>query len=256
MTLNQNDFCAVVVPVYNEEAIVERLLDALCVQTTKPDKIYVVDNGSTDATAKIVHAYARSDANSKLQLVAEKKKGTGAACNTGFRVAIESGAGLVLRTDADCVPDPRWVERMVMSASKYPDKKLFAGRLVPLRDEWYKPGDEMLLPAGLRIIKSGLSISNRSRVYSKIAIGSNMMIRTEAYQAVGGFERVGIDDKDEDISLSIRVLRMYGANSICNVSDAVVAVSMRRPRAQGAWTTLFRHIAPNTRKNQKTHDIR
>ena len=82
------------------------------------------------------------------------------------------------------------------------------------------------------------------------------MIRAGAYEPIGGFPRVAINQKDEDIELSIRVAREYGCDAIRYERSAVVAVSMRRPRTQGAWRTLARHIVPQYRKRQKTHDVR
>ena len=42
---------AVTIAVYNEEALIDPLLDALLVQTRPPEEIVLVDDGSTDRTA-------------------------------------------------------------------------------------------------------------------------------------------------------------------------------------------------------------
>lgn len=248
--------CAVVVPVYNEEAVIGRLLDALSVQTVQPELIIIVDNGSTDSTAGIVRQYAEDHATMKIQVFSEPQKGTGAASDTGFREAIRSGYGLILRTDADSVPQPEWVETMLDSAEKNSDAQLFAGQILPLHDEWYKYGDRMLLPVGLFIIRFGLAVRHRDRGYMQMAIGSNLMIRSDAYLAVTGFPRVGIDLADEDIELTQQIRQRFSSSAIKSVRDARVAVSMRRPRAQGAWATLFRHIFADYRRKQQFHDVR
>ena len=248
--------CAIVVPVYNEEAVIVRLLDALSVQTVQPELIFIVDNASTDTTAEIVRRYARKHPNMAIQLLYEPQKGTGAACDTGFREAIRTDYSLILRTDADSAPESDWVESLLDSAEKNPDVQLFAGQILPLHDEWYKFGDRMLLPVGLFIIRSGLAIRHRDRGYMQMAIGSNLMIRSDAYLAVRGFPRIAIDLADEDIELTHQIRQRFGSSAINSVHDARVAVSMRRPRVQGAWATLFRHIFAGYRRKQHVHDVR
>lgn len=248
--------CAVIVPAFNEAKVIERMLDALRAQTVRPAHIFVVDNASSDTTAAIVRRYAAVHPELAITLLSELQKGTGAACDTGFRAALNAGFELLARTDADCVPEKRWLEAMLQTGAKYPAVQLIAGRLIPLHDEWYRRGDELLLSTGLGIIQSGLRLYRRDKAYKHIAIGSNLMIRAGAYEPTGGFPRVAIDQKDEDIELSIRVARQFGCDAIGYERDAVVAVSMRRPRTQGAWRTLARHIVPQYRKRQKTHDVR
>ncbi len=48
---------SVVVPAYNEEAVIERCLNALVNQIVPVDEILVVDNNSTDRTAEIAEKY-------------------------------------------------------------------------------------------------------------------------------------------------------------------------------------------------------
>jgi glycosyltransferase involved in cell wall biosynthesis len=99
----------IVVPAYNEEACIGQTLDALAAQSLAPDGIVVVDNNSTDGTSDVVEHRQRDIPN--LHLVFEERKGTGIACNTGFRYAIdEIGARTISRTDADASPRPNWNE--------------------------------------------------------------------------------------------------------------------------------------------------
>jgi len=67
----------------------------------------VVDNGSTDATARIVAAAAGLDP--RLKYVAEPRRGQSIARNTGL--AFSTG-DIVLFTDDDVFPDRRWLRTM------------------------------------------------------------------------------------------------------------------------------------------------
>ena len=48
----------VVIPLYNAAASIQRTLDSVCAQTRLPDKVIVVDDGSSDAGPEIVKHYA------------------------------------------------------------------------------------------------------------------------------------------------------------------------------------------------------
>lgn len=93
---------SVVIPAYNEEQFIGPCLDALMQQTRKPDEIIVVDNNSSDATARIAERFPVTVLNQEIQ-------GTTPTRNKGFN---EASGDIILRTDADSKPHPDWVERM------------------------------------------------------------------------------------------------------------------------------------------------
>jgi len=87
---------SVVIPAYNEENNIERTLKALHEQD--PDEIIVVDNNSTDNTAKIARKYAD-------KVLTQKKQGIAVSRNIGAANARNS---IVTFIDADCIPGPTW----------------------------------------------------------------------------------------------------------------------------------------------------
>jgi poly-beta-1,6-N-acetyl-D-glucosamine synthase len=50
---------ALITPARNEEAFIEKTLESMCAQTLPPVRWVIVDDGSTDRTPEIVHAYAK-----------------------------------------------------------------------------------------------------------------------------------------------------------------------------------------------------
>ena len=93
---------SIVVPVYNSEAFLERVIDALLEQDYPADRreIVLVDNDSTDASARIA-----AHAGNGVRLLTESKPGAYACRNRG--VTASSGS-IVAFTDADCVAAPDW----------------------------------------------------------------------------------------------------------------------------------------------------
>lgn len=103
VTVQKIPTVSIVVPAYNEQEKLRTCLDAIARQTVRPLEVIVVDNNSTDATARIAKSYPF------VRLVCEKRQGRVFARNCGF----EAARGDVLgRIDADTVLPPAWVEHV------------------------------------------------------------------------------------------------------------------------------------------------
>lgn len=74
-----------VVPAYNAEAILPETLHSILGQTYPHMEVIVVDDGSTDKTAEIVHSMAVSD--HRLHLLRQRNAGVAAARNRGIEAA-------------------------------------------------------------------------------------------------------------------------------------------------------------------------
>lgn len=93
---------SVVIPSLNDAELLAACLAALAVQTRPPDEVLVVDNASTDATARVC-------AEAGVQRLLEPVPGVTAATAAGLDAA--TGA-LLARLDADSVPPRRWLEHL------------------------------------------------------------------------------------------------------------------------------------------------
>lgn len=86
---------AVVIPAYNEAA---HILQVLCDLPPWADKVIVVDDASTDSTYDLVSPMV----DHRLSVIRhEKNTGVGGAMITGYQAALESGADIVVKMDAD-----------------------------------------------------------------------------------------------------------------------------------------------------------
>ena len=69
---------SVVIPTYNRETTLKRAIDSALFQSLPPSEIIVVDDGSTDATQKLLSSY------NSIKILYQKNKGVSAARNLGI----------------------------------------------------------------------------------------------------------------------------------------------------------------------------
>jgi glycosyltransferase involved in cell wall biosynthesis len=113
------EFVTVIVPIYNGEDGVTKLLEALRAQDYPPDRfeVLIVDNGSKDRTMAKVEAFAAAHRGLNLKLVTEHEhQGSYAARNKG--VAAAKGDILAF-TDGDCRPTPTWISAGVVALRRH-----------------------------------------------------------------------------------------------------------------------------------------
>lgn len=121
-------FISIIVPFHNMEAYVADCAEALLNQSYPKSayEIIMVDNNSTDSSARIVERYPT------IKLVSETRRGAYAARNTALRMA---RGEVIAFTDVDCIPDKDWLETIadVMNGSSCP---VLLGSYVPVAGDF------------------------------------------------------------------------------------------------------------------------
>ncbi len=96
---------AVVVPCYNEELLVTRVLDTM---PDYVDAVYVVDDCSQDSTVEVVERYIAASNSQRVKLIRHAaNQGVGGAIITGYLAAAKDGMEVigVMAGDAQMDPD-------------------------------------------------------------------------------------------------------------------------------------------------------
>ena len=241
---------AIVIPAYNEELSIERTLQGLSDQerAMNDTHIFVVDNGSTDNTRKIIDTFKAKHRNFPLTVLTEKQKGTGAAADTGFRYAIQKGYPVIARTDADTVPLPDWTSRIYDNFYGRNPPRLLAGETLALHDEHFRPADTWLVPLVGHASRYILAIQHFNPNHVRTAHGYNMATTAETYLAVDGFPRISINQGDEDIAYTVKVADAFGKKSIHIDWDLKVRTSARRKRIYGVFRAAMYYLFPSKRR--------
>lgn len=231
----------IIVPCFNEEKLIEGLVDAIAAQTDTDFVLLLVDNASRDDTRIIAEARIASHPHLTGLVIAEPAKGTGCAADTGFRYAMGHGAEIVFRTDADCVPTRTWFAEMKRTME---ERQLdAAGGKVRIRtdDVKLKPRHLVLSRVGAVLVPlvAPFISTNRGDGYKGRYVlmpGPNTAIRTKPYRDSGGYPRTSFDGEYLDKAIANRLRRT--TPNLGHARRAVVRASERRTHAYGARGTI------------------
>ena len=107
----------VIIPVYNRWAYTKRCLESLREQTFSEFTVVVVDDGSTDETARDLEALFPE----VVRLQGDGNLFWTAAINMGIRHAVEKGADYVMTLNNDTIAPPQFLEQMMAGARSKPN---------------------------------------------------------------------------------------------------------------------------------------
>ena len=93
---------SVVIPCLNDAEALRGCLASLAGQTLQPAEIVVVDNNSTDQSARVAEEFG-------ARVVFEPHPGIPAAAAAGYDAA---ASDIIARCDADCVLPPEWIKQL------------------------------------------------------------------------------------------------------------------------------------------------
>jgi GT2 family glycosyltransferase len=182
MTSDPEPHISVVIPVLNGAAVLPGCLDALAGQRDAPPfEVIVVDNGSRDATPRVA-----ADHGVGARVLTEDARGPYAARNTGIAAA---RGDVVAFTDADCVPDPRWLG--VGAAAIDGGADLVGGaivqRLSPRPTVWERYDAAMYLAQDQYVLEQGFAAT------------ANLFVRVAVFARVGAFQPELVASGDQEL---------------------------------------------------------
>ena len=179
-------------PAWNEERCIEATVHSLLGVDYPNFEVVVIDDESTDNTAKIV----RSIKDPRLRLVANKHKGIGKASAVNKGISVAKGEYVAV-VDSDCFVDPRCLKLMVphladpgigavMTPIKVKDPKTFLERMQRL---------EYILTSFTRQMMSFVNTV-------QVTPGALSLYRKDVVIELGGFDENNIT---EDFEMALRL---------------------------------------------------
>ena len=170
----RNPRVSVVVACYNGESTLKACLESL-ERLNYPDyEIILVDDGSTDGTARIAaeHPRARNfkhDTNLGLSVA----RNTGIAAATGEIMAF---------TDADCRPDEDWLHYLV--------RDLLDGGFAAIGGHNFLPSDDSNIAAAVLVSPGGPAHVMLTDREAEHVPGCNLAVYKWAFTEIGGFDPI------------------------------------------------------------------
>jgi glycosyltransferase involved in cell wall biosynthesis len=134
----------VVVPAYNEELLIAKVIQTM---PDYVDRIYVIDDCSTDRTFEVAAEYRR---DSRLKLTRHRNnKGVGAAIVTGYQQALKDGVDITAVMAGDNQMDPnqllKLLDPLVEGAADYcKGDRLSRSELTKGMSKWRRTGNVIL----------------------------------------------------------------------------------------------------------------
>jgi chlorobactene glucosyltransferase len=218
---------SVIVPARDEAANIQRCLESLSSSTYPDFEVLVVDDRSSDDTARLARAVMPGRARRILVIdgaeLPEGWLGKPWACWQGARAAEGT---LLLFTDADTIHEPTLLARAVLGlVEERADLLTVVGRqlMVTFWEKLVQP--QVFLTMIIRFPRFE-SLGKSGRWRDAIANGQFMLFRRESYEAIGGHEAVK-DEVVEDLVLAQIVKRAGLALRIRGAED-VLATRMYR----------------------------
>lgn len=215
---------SVVVPAFNAEKTLRGCLNTLVSQELPKEQyeVIVVDNGSTDGTWRIIQSYG-----SPVRGLQETKlRGSYAARNAGVRA---SQGKFIAFTDADCVPDIRWL-RFLMENFDNPGLGCVAGEVLP-----FNPVTAVeKFAARASILSQKRALKNRNRPYAQTA---NVAFRRRVFEQIGLFNSSLKSGGDADFCWRMQEQTSW---ELC-FNDAAIVLHHHRSSLPELWKQFVRY---------------
>jgi GT2 family glycosyltransferase len=192
---------SVVVPAWNAEATLRETLESVAAQTYDKFEIIIVDDGSTDATAKVAEEFCASEPRARL--IAQKNGGVAAARN---RAIADAKGTWIAPIDADDLWHPTKIEKQIAAALSAPARPGFIYCWHRLIDE-----DSRVIGSGPRRVLNGRAF-NQLAYLNVVENGSALLLSRDALIEVGGYDpslRERGAQGCEDVLLQLQIARRH-----------------------------------------------
>ncbi|HUD08279.1 MAG TPA: glycosyltransferase family 2 protein [Candidatus Saccharimonadales bacterium] len=219
---------SIVIPAYNEQCHLALCLEAIKNQNVKPYQVIVVDNNSSDNTAKIAKSY------SFVKLLHENNHGIVFARNTGFDAA--SGS-IIARIDADTIIPTNWIENI---------QNIFTNENIDAVS-----GSVSYYDAPFNYLNAFTDLFFRAKIAGKLnktvgyLYGCNMALTRRSWKSVR-HKTCSSNDVHEDLDLAIH-LKQSGFNIVFD-KDLKAAISIRSFNIKLTSFHRYVQMVPDTYK--------
>ncbi len=196
----ETPFVSVVIAARNEEKSIGKLVYDLTHQTYPKDKyeIIIANDGSSDSTAHILDSQQNHIENLYVLHIEETPRGFSPKKFALHSAINQSQGDIILATDADCRVGSRWIETMISYFTK--DVGFVIGF-----SQFGRKHESLSLLEKIQAFDfmqmMGAAIGSCNLGFPLAASGQNMGYRRQAYNTVGGYQRIAHRISGDDVLL-------------------------------------------------------
>ena len=187
-TLQSDPLASVVMSVFNGKRFLREAVESILNQSFRDFEFVIINDGSTDGTASMLHSYARSDP--RVRVYYQENKGLVDSLNRACGLA---RGKYLARMDADDVAVRDCLQWQIQFMERHAEVGVVGGQM-ELIDSADRALYCMDYPVEDEAIQSDLLL------YCCL---SAVVIRKEAFLSVGGYRRLFVDAEDYDLYLRI-----------------------------------------------------
>jgi rhamnopyranosyl-N-acetylglucosaminyl-diphospho-decaprenol beta-1,3/1,4-galactofuranosyltransferase len=165
--------CAIIVT-FNRLKLLTQCIDAIRGQEPRPDRIVVVDSGSTDGTGEWLAA------QDDLTVVRQANCGSAGAYYTAFETALELGHEWIWCTDDDGIPEPGALAELIKQGEAHDMDLIGPAVVAPDNHE-----DLSFTPCGCKTLAELVPLAKDGVVLGAISLFNGTMIRRRTFEIIG-----------------------------------------------------------------------
>jgi len=226
----------VVIPAWNEEVGIIRTVRSVLHNSYKNIEVIVVDDGSTDETAKRVQSIVNR--SKRVRLISQINGGKSSALNTGIAAA---KGELILTLDADSYLEPASLSKMVATLSNKKYGVAIGEVVVGNLRTWLGRAQHYEYSVGFHL-KRSQHLFNSAYIFP----GALTMFRKAVLEEIGQFTDYS---STEDLDISLRIKQAghkiaYVESALCVTEGATTIKGLLNQRTRwrhGYLECLLRH---------------
>lgn len=208
---------SIIIPLYNKELSIKNTIQSVLNQTYQDFEIIVINDGSTDNSAKVVESIS----DNRIRLEHQANQGVSAARNYGIK---EAGREWIAFLDGDDLWEVNHLEEIEKMMKEFPDEKVYVTSF-----EYSDKRPMFKYPRKNTIFK----VDNyfKEAIKEKLMWTSIVVANKECFDKVGFFNV--ILNRGEDLDLWARLAREY------SVIKSSIVTAVYRIEAENRSTAMF-----------------
>ena len=199
--MTDQPFVSVIVPCYNEQATIHKLLEALRLQTYPLERMEVVisDGLSTDNTRAAIESFGSDHPEMTVRVVENRARSIPSGVNQAIR---ESRGGVFIRLDAHSMPIPEYVERCVAAHQNgRGDNVGGVWDIQPGADTWIADSISHAAAHPLGVGDAMYRLNAKPGAVDTVPFGS---FRRELIERIGAFDETLLSNEDYEFNTRVR----------------------------------------------------